>query len=258
MCKETERINRAFSRAVKSYDQEAFVQKKIARRLAKMLPVGMACHSLFEFGCGTGLLTEALHEQLRVEQWFLNDLSASMLQETIRCVPLEQYRLLEGDAGEQFSELPPTVDIIASSSALQWIEDPFSFLERILERLSPKGMLLIATFGKRNLHELRQHTGRGLHYYDSEEYRDFLKNKFHQVEVVEEQMTITFPSLLSLLHHLRATGVTHLPHQENVSYLCCRGSLLHLEERYRRAYPLPSGELPLTYHTIYIKCSDKV
>ena len=139
---------------------------------------------------------------------------------------------------------------------MQWIEDPFLLLTKAKKLLTPQGTLLISTFGERNLHELRTLTGRGLHYSPSSAYREFCSRNFKDVEVQEEEGVLRFSSLFDLLHHLRATGVTHLPN-DNISYLCGRAQLARLEKEYTAKYPHSQGGISLTYHPIYIKCSEK-
>ena len=238
MNKAQQGIARSFARAASSYDRHALVQNQIAQHLAAYLPQGAEYDHILEFGCGTGLLTKALEGR-------------------IKYLEHQTYTKLIGDISEVLSQITTPLDLIASASALQWIEDPFLLLTKAKKLLTPQGTLLISTFGERNLHELRTLTGRGLHYFPSSAYREFCSRNFKDVEVQEEEVVLRFSSLFDLLHHLRATGVTHLPN-DNISYLCGRTQLAQLEKEYTTKYPHAQGGVSLTYHPIYIRCSEKL
>ena len=256
MNKAQQGIARSFARAVSSYDRYALVQNQIAQHLVAYLPQGKKYNHIREFGCGTGLLTKALTARIEVQHWLLNDLNATILEKAEQYLEHQTYTKLIGDISEVLSRITTPLDLITSASALQWIEDPFLLLSQAQKHLTPQGALLISTFGERNLHELRTLTGRGLRYFPASEYREFCAEYFSDVKVEEEEVVLQFPSLTDLLHHLRATGVTHLPN-DNISYLCGRTQLAQLEKEYTMKYPHPQGGISLTYHPIYIRCSKR-
>ena len=257
MNKAQQGIARSFARAASSYDRHALVQNQIAQHLAAYLPQGAEYDHILEFGCGTGLLTKALEGRIKTQHWLLNDLNSTITEKAEQYLEHQTYTKLIGDISEVLSQITTPLDLITSASALQWIEDPFLLLTKAKKLLTPQGTLLISTFGERNLHELRTLTGRGLHYFPSSAYREFCSRNFKEVEVQEEEVVLRFSSLFDLLHHLRATGVTHLPN-DNISYLCGRAQLAQLEREYTMKYPHPQGGISLTYHPIYIKCSKKL
>ena len=257
MNKAQQGIARSFARAASSYDRHAVVQNQIAQHLVAYLPQGAKYDHILEFGCGTGLLTKALKGRIEVQYWLLNDLTPSIIEKTEQYLEHQTYTKLIGDISEVLSQITTPLDLIASASALQWVQDPFLLLSEAQKHLTPQGTLLISTFGERNLHELRTLTGRGLSYFSVSAYREFFSQNFKDVEVQEEEVVLRFSSLFDLLHHLRATGVTHLPN-DNISYLCGRTQLAQLEREYTMKYPHPQGGISLTYHPIYIKCSKKL
>ena len=257
MNKAQQGIARSFARAASSYDRHALVQNQIAQHLAAYLPQGAEYDYILEFGCGTGLLTKALKARVEVQHWLLNDLSPSIIEKAEQYLEHLTYTKLIGDISEVLSQITTPLDLIASASALQWVQNPFLLLSEAQKHLTPQGTLLISTFGERNLHELRTLTGRGLSYFSVSAYREFFSQNFKEVEIQEEEVVLQFSSLFDLLHHLRATGVTHLPN-DNISYLCGRAQLAQLEREYTMKYPHPQGGISLTYHPIYIKCSKKL
>ncbi len=253
--KTRDRINRAFSAAAHSYDESAVVQRKIVAHLTTLLPRGTALENVYEFGCGTGLLTKALAAHCWVKHWYLNDLSAAMLEQ-LPSLSNASVQLLPGDACEVTPfHLTHHFDLVASSSTLQWIAQPLPFLARLSSLLKADGSLLLSTFGVDNLCELRSLTNRGLDYLSSEEVACFLKTYFEEVSITEEKICLSFPSLFALLRHLKETGVTQLLHHSAPSLLTSRSAMEQLEASYKQLYALPNGDLLLTYHPIYIKAT---
>lgn len=250
--KSIERINRAFSRAAKSYNTAASVQSAISLKLAHMLPEGLSLREVYEIGAGTGLLTQAIDRHCSIAHWTLNDLSASMLAQ-LPSLHDTAPTLIVGDAQEVSPwERTQQFDLIASASSLQWFESPKSFVKRLIPLLKKEGFLLLSTFGTRNLYELSTLTGNGLHYHSAIEWQQLLTPYFGEVEVREEEITLAFPNIMALLRHLKATGVTHLPQRSNNKLISSSHAIRELESRYRNQFALPDGTLALTYHPIFI------
>lgn len=218
-------VARAFDRAVESYEVAAKVQQMMAKNLAEIVPEGKAFARAFEFGVGTGFLTCELLRRCRIDTLLLNDLSPKMLEavkariakllqaERLHTSGL-QIELLSGDVEALPNSAYRGVDLIASSSALQWLTAPFLFLEKATKALRPGGTLLIATFGSENLREVRELTGNGLNYPSEEAYRYFYREHGFEAFICrEEHLALHFPNAREVLRHLKATGVTQLPQQ---------------------------------------------
>lgn len=251
-------IANSFWRTASTYDAAALVQRRVVKQLLDYLPEDQPYDSVLEIGVGTGLLTRALAKQLAPSEWILNDLSEPLLQDTAQRIFLETkgVTLLSGDAAEVIDQVKQPLSLIASASTLQWLSDPFDFLKKAIDRLAPEGCLLIGTFGPSNLKEIKTLTGRGLKYYSMKRYDQFLSNYFEEFSIWEERITLEFPSFLSLLRHLRNTGVTHLPGKDQEPIFRSREALKQLEDAYRERFATPKGLFPLTYHPIYICCED--
>ena len=73
---------------------------------------------MLEIGCGTGLLTQALRQQLNAAEWIATDLSAGMLESCRSRVEGQGVRLVCMD-GERLA-LRGEFDLICSSLAMQW------------------------------------------------------------------------------------------------------------------------------------------
>lgn len=63
----------------------------------------------------------------------------------------------------------------------------------------------------------------------------------------EEEVTLWFPSPIEVLRHLKETGVTGTEKQ-----MWSRQRLARFTDSYQRQFGTATGQVPLTYHPIYL------
>jgi malonyl-CoA O-methyltransferase len=150
-------VARAFDGA-EGYDAAAIIQARVARGLAARvasLPLAPA-PSVLEIGCGTGLLTAALHQRIVPGAYLATDLAPAM---TLRCRarmalhprPHPQFVVMDGER----PSLAPGFDLVCSSLAAQWFEDLPGSLARLAGLLAPRGHLAVATLASGTFAEWR-------------------------------------------------------------------------------------------------------
>jgi trans-aconitate 2-methyltransferase len=93
-----------------------------------------------DLGCGTGLLTAALHRELKAAETKGVDSSLAML-ERARGLEVEGVRFVRGDITEWEPDAP--VDVVFSNAALQWLPDHPRLFMRLTRMLSPGGELAV-------------------------------------------------------------------------------------------------------------------
>lgn len=245
-----EQMARQFDRSASSYNEEATVQRAVAERLASRLEQGLPFRHAFEWGAGTGLLTQAVDQRCRVDRWTLNDASAQALQQV---PPLRSSEVVRwATDGSQISFAHSDYDLWLSSSALQWLPNPIDFLTRVAQELSPQSRILVATFGPCNLYEIKSLTGQGLIYPSIEQWLEALTRlKAQKLEVEEEKIALSFASPHEVLRHLKKTGVTALPNPSQ--RMRTRHQIATFAERYVAEFGSDNAStVSLTYHPIYI------
>ncbi|MBX7197912.1 MAG: methyltransferase domain-containing protein [Rhodospirillaceae bacterium] len=151
-------ITSVFSAAADTYDAGAEFQRMIAEKLAskiKALPLP-AQPKLLEVGCGTGVLTRALADQIPATlkaSWTITDIAAPMVARCERALgtalPGARFMVMDGTA----PALAPGFDVICSSMALQWFEDPGRAIGRLSALLNRGGHLAFATLGLNTFEE---------------------------------------------------------------------------------------------------------
>lgn len=195
-----------FAQAGQSYTQHAVVQKQIARQLFELIEKYCPQHvsTGFEIGCGSGNLSQLLIENLKMDHLVLNDLYPEIQQH----FQFNQHiEYLIGDI-EQL-EFPQHLDLIASSSALQWVQRLDVIFQKAFRSLKPQANLCFSTFGQHNLQEIKALTGQGLDYLSIDDLQEkLLNNGFEILHISEQIESLNFAHPKQVLQHLKATGVT--------------------------------------------------
>ncbi len=246
-----ELIESRFSQAVKSYDSSATAQREICTELFGLVdPANFApTPRILEIGCGTGNLSQLLAE-LKPSELLLNDLCSSyneILKEKISSV---NFEFVDGDARELIEELKSQgreFDVIASASALQWIDRPLQLLSECLELLAPGGILLVSSFAPDNIHEVTAITKSGLNYPSIESYRFAFESRCEILHLSSQSIKLHFNSPHEVLFHLKRSGVT----ASSSNKIWTRGDLRHFENEYNERFREADQSCPLTYRPLY-------
>ncbi len=93
-----------------------------------------------DLGCGTGVLTAALHGELAAEQTIGVDSSDAMLARA-RALEVEGLEFVRGDISEW--RPPAPFDVVFSNAALQWVDDHPALFARLKAMLAPGGELAV-------------------------------------------------------------------------------------------------------------------
>jgi malonyl-CoA O-methyltransferase len=240
----------SFSRAAASYDQVAGLQRRIADRLRSWLADER--HDLVvDLGSGTGYANSWLSPVARL---LVNlDLAEGMLR--FAKSQSTQGVFIAGDA-EQLPLATDSVDLIWSSLALQWSEQPEQLFNELQRVTRPGARILIATLGPKTLHELRAAWLQADKHQHVNQFSDidlWLKHaegfevvRHEQVDEVEE-----YQELRQLLRELRDLGA-HNVNPERRPGLGGQSSLRAMYAAYE-AMRMPNGMLPATYEVHYLE-----
>jgi trans-aconitate 2-methyltransferase len=95
---------------------------------------------IVDLGCGTGVLTAALHRELGAEETLGVD-SSEMMLERARTLEVEGLAFEHGDIGEWRPAAP--LDVVFSNAALQWVGDHPALFARLKAMLVPGGEIAV-------------------------------------------------------------------------------------------------------------------
>jgi malonyl-CoA O-methyltransferase len=245
-----ERIRRRFDKAGATYQDAALVQRAVALELAANVRPGTALRIL-EIGCGSGFLHPLLRERGVCGPYLALDLSRSMLGCLADTGDPVLYRV-QAD-GEDCPLRPGSIDLLLSSSTLQWFERPATSIPNLLALLRPGGRFALALFVRGTLAELAEAcraTGFGsvLPLRPASFYTELLAGlPGISYTASERQETLSLDSVQSVLKHLRDTGVGHTAHKRPFSR-STYGSFL---EYYQSRFGTP-GRVPATYRILFL------
>lgn len=191
-----------FNKHYNVYEKYSLAQKQVAKNLldymGKSNIFDTKINSIFEIGCGTGIFTKEYRKYFLHSDLILNDIFD--VREFIKDI---DYNIF---IQENIEELDiPKSDLVVSSSVFQWIKDKDSLIRNIAENTDN---LCFSSYVSGNLIEIKNHFDISLDYLNIEEFKEILKKYFSSVKSYSETIKLDFEAPMSLLKHLKYTGVT--------------------------------------------------
>ncbi len=247
-----ERVARTFSASIDTYERCATVQTMLADCLVQQIvDYGTEFRSGLEIGCGTGYLGRELAARIAFDSFYLNDLSPELCRYAVeRFADRCPARILAGDI--EVLDLPPSLDLVVSSSTFQWLEDLERLFIKIAAVLEKEGLFAFSLFGRGTMAEIAALSGRSLNYTDFIAVSQLLSRYFSVVWEKSVEHTLFFPSVLAVFKHIRNTGVGGLGQTR-----WTRAGLKIFEKEYRRQFGTEKG-LPVSYCAyIFLATSKK-
>ena len=244
-------IRNAFNRASSSYEQSALVQKDVAGLCAGLVPCGSYAR-VMEIGAGAGFLAAALLPRIQTRQYIALDIAEQMVRKAIfRTHPA--LIPLVGD-GETMPLQERSVDLLVSSSAMQWYVHPERSIPENIVLLRKGGRFALALFVRGTLAELEDvslRTGFGsvfpLHAVEC--YRKIFQNiPGINVTFSTRSLTMWYDSVPDFLRAHRETGARYSSKKGRVG----RRAYMEFCRVYEDVYGC-NGRVPARYETMFIE-----
>lgn len=187
-----------FNKEFKHYNDNAIVQKKVAKTLLKYIPKDINFNKVLELGCGTGIFTNLFINDIKYQELFLNDFFDT--KSYFKNIKYEDFLI-----GDMSKINLSNYDLIVSSSAFQWVEN----LDYFIQKLSNASKTIVfSIYIKNNLKEIYDHFGITLNYFSTKELYNILEKYFKNITFFEKSYELKFKTPLDALKHLKQTGVT--------------------------------------------------
>lgn len=246
------KISQNFSKAAKSYNQAARLQKVVLETLVSQL--GDNLGQVLDIGCGTGNLQPMFtQQQKQITSYTGLDFADGMLLEAqTQTQPQFDSVFVQADAENlPFSE--QKFDHVCSSLALQWCDLP-SVLEGVYQSLNTGGRMLFTTLLDGTLAELEQtwlqldrqrHTNQ---FVDAESIKqDCQLMPWQQIHIKQQTIALPYPTVRALLKELKAIGANTV-----ISGNAKRLSKQQLQAL-EQTYPSKSGNKMASWQVCYVE-----
>ncbi len=244
-----EYVAQRFESAAESYDKEADLQREIATHLwlstRNQLPSTNPA-KILEIGCGSGFLTRQYLADVNPSEIELWDISASSINPTTIGYEKElNIKFKQCDAEIELHKVAPdSLDLIISSSTIQWFHSPENFLHNAAKALRRGGILAFSTFGSQMCRELKMSGVPTHHYFDADSpLWSSAVGELQLITCEDELLTKRFDTPHHVFRHLRRSGVNAL-RRNPISTVSMRNAIT--------SYPLDvDGHATLTFNPLY-------
>lgn len=250
-------LEKNFSKAAKSYEQSAVVQRNVLHDLVDNLSyLNITPKRILDLGAGTGLGGRMLRKLFPKAEIILFDISLAMLRQTKKHQTFFSKNpcLVCGDI-DRLPFLDRRFDLIFSSLSLHWCHDQLTAFRTIHQCLSEGGLFVFSGLGPETVKEFRlswqavdpfQHVNE---FNDIQWYgNSLIQAGFNDPVVTREIIQETFQTGMDAVQALRKIGVVNVNDERN-KHLVSKTkfkSFLSAYESFRT-----NGVLPLSYEVFY-------
>ncbi len=251
---------KSFDNAAKKYDEAAVLQRAVVDHLFESLAsINYAPEIILDLGSGTGYCARGLSQIFKKSSVINLDMALGMLvyakkQRSIMNRLRRSQLFLCADA-ESISLADNSVDLVFSSLAFQWSNDPDRLFQECYRVLKPGGLLMFSTLGPDTLKELRKswaHADNKTHvspFIDMHDLGDALMRSGLVNPVMEtENITLTYQTVSKLMQDLKQIGSRNATAGRSIG-LTGKNTLRAMTQAYEAFRK--DGSLPASYEIVY-------
>ena len=241
-------VRSSFNKASSIYNENAFLQNEIAKRLAEKLKViSIQPETIIDLGSGTGFLSEKTAKIFPDAQLICVDFAQ-------RSLSMNSQKLKVCADSYQLPLKSNSVDFVVSNLMMQWCSDLKTLFDECHRVLKPQGLILFTTFGPETLKELKRswsvvdsspHVNE---FIDMHDIGDQMIQSGFQSPIMEmEKLTLTYEKVLDLMRDLKGIGAQSVENRsKSLTGKTKFKKMLEMYESYRE-----NGKIPATYEVIY-------
>ena len=235
---EKELIKLRFTKSLKTYRENAIVQKQMAENLSKMI-TPKTFNNILELGCGTGFLTEQIYHNFHYKNYDTVDM-VDGCKNYIKKIS-DNINFICADIENFVPE--KKYDLIISNATLQWLENLPDYINKISKYLNKNGIFAFTLFGKNHFKEMNLFLKNNLKYYSLEDIR-IICSGYTIKNITEQSIKQEFNTPKDVLYHIKKTGVNALSKSSwTIS------DYKKFNEEYKNYC---DNNISLTYHPLYV------
>lgn len=227
-------VKKRFSKSLRTYDDNAIVQKQMAEKLVDFLPK-KEFNSVLEIGCATGLLTKKLKTKLSFSSFCANDIVSEAESYIKEIIPQAEFIL--GDI--ETINLDKKYDLIISNACLQWCNDTEETILKLKNSLNDGGILAVSIFGEDNIKEINE-------LFNISSKTINIDKLPKNTLVVEETINMFFDKPIDVLRHIKLTGANAVKEMQMT-----KSMLKDFEIKYNEKFA-QKNRVQLTYNPVYL------
>ncbi len=197
-------IREQFSRNAKNYHKYSKIQQLGAEILVDNLPKEI--DTILDVGCGSGRIFNTLiSKKIVFKKLYGIDFSEAMikLHPKNKNIELNVLDFNSNDFAKEFND--KNIDIVVSSSALQWAKDINSTFKNIAQ-IAPSGLFFIFTSGTfKSLHKSAKVNSP---IYDKESILLAFNNHYKAKKIEYLNFKLEFNNTLDMLRYIKKSGVS--------------------------------------------------
>lgn len=257
-------VTARFHAAAATYDRQPGVQPAVADRVADMIARfgrldGSASPRILEIGCGSGLLTARLTERFPNARILAVDIAPGMVGHARQRLGNPPQVTWAATDVRHLDVPAHSFTLIASSSALHWIQPLQPVLEMLREMLVPGGRIVCGLMTRGTLAELRQlrreiAPGKSAPVElpgKDQVLEAFVGAGFDVATATEEERIARYPSARDFFRALNRQGVTGGIRDRR--HALTRSELRQLTESYDQRCSHPAGGVSATYEMLFLE-----
>ncbi len=250
-------VEKNFSKGASTYDKNAEIQKYMSAGLLDITK-SKKCEKILEIGCGTGIFTEKILNDIKFDKLFVLDISEEMLNICKnKFFNIKNIIYIKEDI-EKF-ETAEKYDLIVSNAVFQWLNHFENTMQKISNMLSNKGIFVFSMFAEKTYFELKEITKEmnidnfSQNFYTKEYIKNIIEKYYNIIDVQEEIVEEKYSNLKEFFKYIKNIGANSA--KENRPFLG-KNLYFKMEQLYREKYGYING-IRATNHLLYFKLEKK-
>ncbi len=174
------KVKDSFDHGADCYDKHSSIQKEISKNLLDLffdeLKENKEGFSLLELGCGTGLCSKKISENVSLTRIHLLDISNKMIKKSKIRFKNQNVFFLKNDF--DFFDDFESYNLIVSNMSLHWSKDFLKLIKKILNSIKKNSILLLSFPNSRSFNNLKTKHHKLINDFPNEKkMEDLLNNK---------------------------------------------------------------------------------
>ncbi len=198
-----ELIKNRFKKSINTYDDNAFIQDLMAKKLIELIK-GKKYKNILEIGSYTGVLTKRLAKS---NPDFISYTAIDIVQESDVYIKKINKKINFINIDIENYNTDKKFDLIIANASLQWCNNLCGVVERLKFFLEQNGTIAISLFSKDNFYEIKDIFNVGLNYPSVDEIKLMFDD---EIKILNEKYELNFKNVFDIFKHLKLTGVNAL------------------------------------------------